>query len=150
MKIIHSNRGNVTNVEALEMLRERAARRDGERDRKKPKFGGSGKRSREVDGATKAAVEYLEKTVAGSQTVDQVASCVGFMRGAGDGRARDLGLNPRDILQIVNLAPTVPVVVYAIVEDCEEKLTEADVDEVIALSGGMLGGKQGGAPPDAT
>ena len=150
MKIIHSNRGNVTKVEALEMLRERAARRDGERDRKKPKFGGSGKRSREVDGATKAAVEYLEKTVAGSQTVDQVASCVGFMRGAGDGQARDLGLNPRDILQIVNLAPTVPVVVYAIVEDCEEKLTEADVDEVIALSGGMLGGKQGAAPPDAT
>ena len=104
----------------------------------------------QANGATKAAVEYLEKTVAGSQTVDQVASCVGFMRGAGDGQARDLGLNPRDILQIVNLAPTVPVVVYAIVEDCEEKLTEADVDEVIALSGGMLGGKQGAAPPDAT
>jgi len=148
MKILSSNVANVTNVEALEMLRERHGRREGEREKKRARSAPAvSRRTREVDATTKLAEGFLEKTPAGRQSVDQVASCMGFLRGEGDASARDLGLQPRERLQIANLAPTSPVLVHAIVDDCEERLDEAAVDEVVALAASMLGAKRGAQTP---
>lgn len=148
MKILSSNVANVTNVEALEMLRERHARREAERDVKRPRCAPAiSRRAREVDATTALAESYIVKTPAGRQTVDQVAGCLGFLRGEGDDTARDLGLFPRERLQIANLAPTGAVVIHAIVDDCEDRLDEAGIDEVVALSRSMLGAVP--AAPDA-
>lgn len=143
MKILSSNVCCVTNVEALEMLRERHALREGEREKKRYKAApAASRRIREVDSTTKLAEAYLEKTPAGQQSVDQVASCMGFLRGRGDARARDLKLTSAERLQILNLAPTGAVVIHAVVDDCEERLDQDAVDEIVALSTGMLGARR--------
>ena len=45
-------------------------------------------------------------------------------------------------LQILNLAPTGAVVIHAVVDDCEERLDQDAVDEIVALSTGMLGARR--------
>lgn len=143
MKILSSNLGCVTNVEALDMLRERHARREVEREKKRMRNAPAySKRMRDVDQTTKLAEAYLEKTPAGSQSIEQVASCMGFLRGEGDSAARDLKLTPAERLQVVNLAPTGAVVIHAIVDECEERLDEAGVEEIVSLSKSLLGGQQ--------
>lgn len=70
-------------------------------------------------------LKYLENTPCVNQNAECISSvCAGLVK---------YKLTKSEMLQIVNLRPTTPVEVSLIVEESEERLTEAQIDEIINL-----------------
>ncbi|KAJ1454893.1 hypothetical protein M885DRAFT_521184 [Pelagophyceae sp. CCMP2097] len=123
--------GHVTNVEAYAMLQERSTARKNAGDKERRLY--------LPDKVMEKAIRYLEKSPAATQQVDRVDQCHKFLIGADGATAeerkqKDLGLSFEERLQILNLAPTGAVVVHLVVKDCEARLSDTKVDEVIQLS----------------
>ena len=119
VKVVCAKEGLATNVEALCMLRERKATR---RQRK------VSEPLSVADEVMDLALVYLEKSPAGSQTPEQVAQCMRFLRGLDGGV--DLGLTSEKRLQIANIAPDSAVAVCVICGD----LQDDHIDEILKLS----------------
>mmetsp|Transcript_11347 Transcript_11347/g.34941 ORF Transcript_11347/g.34941 Transcript_11347/m.34941 type:complete len:145 (-) Transcript_11347:25-459(-) len=143
MKIVSANLGSVTNVEALELLRERQARRAEEKREYPAAARTAPRRLREADDTAKRCAEYLEATPAGRQDVSMVASCMDHLTGKAEaGPSRDLGLSPDQRLVLVNLAPANRATVVALVDDDDRP--DGDVDEILDLSKKMLAATEDG------
>ncbi|KAJ8603784.1 hypothetical protein CTAYLR_000182 [Chrysophaeum taylorii] len=93
---------------------------------------GKDKQLKEADEVMKLALEYLDKQPAAAQNTEQVAECLKFLRGA-DG-ATDLKLRPEERIQVINLAPANPVAVHAIIDDCDSRFSDEDIEEILKLS----------------
>ncbi|CAL5220053.1 g2003 [Coccomyxa viridis] len=110
MKVLAANLGPITDLEVIKALEQRGADKDWARKKQVPS-------ERQVYAALKQ--RHPQQT-----TTEQLSSLLTDLKG--------LGLTRGEQLQIVNLKPTAPVVVHLIVEDCESRLTAAQVDELLA------------------
>ncbi|KAK7072644.1 hypothetical protein SK128_024423 [Halocaridina rubra] len=70
-------------------------------------------------------LKYLEKTPCRNQSPEVIH---GFLESV-----KDFKLTKAEKLQLINLRPTTPVEMQLIIEDSEERLTEEQVDQLIAL-----------------
>lgn len=70
-------------------------------------------------------LSYLLETPAPSQTEEQIKSFIGVMT--------PYKLTGAEILQLINLRPTTAVEVQLVVEECEERLTEDQVNEIVTI-----------------
>ena len=133
MRLESAHDGHVLNVEAREILLERRAVRDDCKARDR--------RLDHADAVMTKALRYLDvKSPAAGQRADKVEACAGIL--AGDTLPK---LKFEERLQILNHAPAAPVVVHLLVADCESRLADDQVDQVITLSNNYLR-----APPAAT
>ncbi|KAH8934880.1 hypothetical protein BDL97_17G003500 [Sphagnum fallax] len=108
MKVLEANAGLLTNCEALQLLQSRGADKG---------FG--------VTAAECKVYDYLVKTPAGSQTRDGLQE---FFKGA-----EEYKLTKAEYLQASNLRPSTAVEVHLIVEDCDERLSSALVDQFLGM-----------------
>ncbi|XP_030543463.1 DNA-directed RNA polymerase III subunit rpc9-like [Rhodamnia argentea] len=107
MKIKNANDGAMTNFEVLSFLQSRGA-------------------SKEV-AATVAPSEYkvfqyLVDTAANKQTKESVSDLLG--------KVKKYDLAKAEVLNIINLSPTLPVGIYTIVEKCDARLGEDGAQEL--------------------
>ncbi|XP_066984244.1 DNA-directed RNA polymerase III subunit RPC9-like [Macrobrachium rosenbergii] len=70
-------------------------------------------------------LKYLEKTPCRTQSPEVIHSFLESIK--------DFKLTKAEKLQLINLRPTTPVEMQLIIEDSEERLTEEQVDQLIAL-----------------
>mmetsp|Transcript_1799 Transcript_1799/g.5408 ORF Transcript_1799/g.5408 Transcript_1799/m.5408 type:complete len:143 (+) Transcript_1799:217-645(+) len=130
MKVLCANAGLVTDVEALELLREREA--------PPVEAGPLARRLREANQAARRCEEYLENAPTGRQSVDSVAACVDALQGKGalaqSVGGRDLGLRPIERLMVANLAPDSADLAKAIAPN----LSGADAGTVLQLAAETL------------
>ncbi|PHJ22598.1 dna-directed rna polymerase iii rpc9 [Cystoisospora suis] len=68
----------------------------------------------------------LQKILLGKRFLTCVGACMEVL-------SLRFGLYQGELLQIVNLGPTKPVEIYAIVEDCVNRFSEEDVNEILAV-----------------
>ncbi|KAL2630672.1 hypothetical protein R1flu_015358 [Riccia fluitans] len=109
MKVLESNAGLLSNLEVLELLRQRGAA--------KGPLGGS------ITPVEYKVYEYLIETPAGTQTREAIQE---FVK-----EAKTFKLMEAERLQSVNLRPATAVEVHLIVEDCDERLSSEAVDALI-------------------
>ncbi|CAK9209876.1 unnamed protein product [Sphagnum jensenii] len=105
---LEANAGLLTNCEALQLLQSRGADKG---------FG--------VTAAECKVYDYLVKTPAGSQTREGLQE---FFKGA-----EEYKLTKAEYLQASNLRPSTAVEVHLIVEDCDERLSSALVDQFLGM-----------------
>lgn len=67
--------------------------------------------------------EYLKETPCSTQTSEQLANFLEFMS--------RYELTKAEKLQILNLRPRSTVEIYLIIEECEERFTEEDLEEML-------------------
>ena len=114
MEVIKSRSQMLTNWEVLELLREVQGE---ERKRKK-------ERAKNVATILHETSAYLEKTKWGTGT-PPISRLVEDLR--------PFRLTEAETLQILNSPPRTPVEVQLMVEECEERLSEEDVNALIQL-----------------
>uniref|UniRef100_A0A914VGW6 DNA-directed RNA polymerase III subunit RPC9 n=1 Tax=Plectus sambesii TaxID=2011161 RepID=A0A914VGW6_9BILA len=116
MEVIKARATLLTNQEVLSLLKE-----VGDAEKRKSKANRLQKLSTIVYETTR----YLEQTPAATQDADCIKS---FLEAV-----KKYNLTRAESLMMVNLRPTTPVEVQLIVEECEERLTEDQVDELAQL-----------------
>ena len=119
MKIVASNQA-ATNVDATQILQDRAARLQGE--------GARPRKLQEADATADRALKALE-ALPGSR-YDAAATAAAALAGA------DLGLTRNERLAVLNVAPTNAAVVGAVVDNDtrEPRLDDAQVAKVCAVA----------------
>ncbi|KAL6581701.1 hypothetical protein OROMI_005718 [Orobanche minor] len=110
MKILESSAGALTNFEMLDLLRSRGAGTDLSRV------------IASVSPSEYKVFDYLEQTAACNQTRDIVAKFVA--------ECKIYDLAKAEILSVVNIRPSSPVEIYAIIEDFESRM-EDKIEEVV-------------------
>ena len=120
MKVLCANEGLMSNFELLEVLRQR---------------------TRETPVALLPHVhdpfptemqcsDTLKKTPAGAQTKENLAKFI---------KAVDaFNLTPAECLNLINSKPTTDVEIHLLVEDCEKRLKESEVEDLLKLSADLL------------
>ncbi|KAK9474343.1 RNA polymerase [Dipodascopsis tothii] len=73
---------------------------------------------------------YLEASPASRQTPEQIQAFVAA--------AKPYELEKAELLQIINLAPSSMVTLHSLIEECDERLTEPQKEELLALVGQHL------------
>ena len=120
MKVLCANEGLMSNFELLEVLRQR---------------------TRETPVALLPHVhdpfptemqcsDTLKKTPAGAQTKENLAKFIKAVE--------PLNLTPAECLNLINSKPTTDVEIHLLVEDCEKRLKESEVELLLKLSADLL------------
>ena len=120
MKVLCANEGLMSNFELLEVLRQR---------------------TRETPVALLPHVhdpfptemqcsDTLKKTPAGAQTKENLAKFIKAVE--------PLNLTPAECLNLINSKPTTDVEIHLLVEDCEKRLKESEVERLLKLSADLL------------
>ncbi|KAL6522679.1 hypothetical protein OROHE_016526 [Orobanche hederae] len=110
MKILESSAGALTNFEMLDLLRSRGAGTDLSRV------------IASVSPSEYKVFDYLEQTAACNQTSDIIAKFVA--------ECKIYDLAKAEILSVVNIRPSSPVEVYAIIEEFDLRM-EDKIEEVV-------------------
>ncbi|GMY27331.1 dna-directed rna polymerase iii subunit rpc9 [Fagus crenata] len=111
MKILDANEGVLTNFEVLDFLRSKGAAKDSTRVLAK------------VTPSEYKVYDYLVETAACNQTKENIND---FLE-----KCKKFDLVKADLLNIINIRPSFPVVLFSTIEDCEERFEE--VKELLAL-----------------
>ena len=120
MKVLCANEGLMSNFELLEVLRQR---------------------TRETPVALLPHVhdpfptelqcsDTLKKTPAGAQTKENLAKFIKAVEA--------FNLTPAECLNLINSKPTTDVEIHLLVEDCEKRLKESEVEDLLKLSADLL------------
>ena len=120
MKVLCANEGLMSNFELLEVLRQR---------------------TRETPVALLPHVhdpfptemqcsDTLKKTPAGAQTKENLAKFIKAVE--------PFNLTPAECLNLINSKPTTDVEIHLLVEDCEKRLKESEVEHLLKLSADLL------------
>lgn len=118
MKIIELNAGLLSNHEVAQVLKERGA---------DPSAG----LNTRAKASEKTVYEYLVSQAGCIKSREELQALVDDLK--------PLGLTRAELVQVMNLAPASAVEVHLIVEDCEDRLNEQQVDELIAIVAWHLG-----------
>lgn len=79
----------------------------------------------DLETVTKEVVSYLEKTTTAQQSVELITSCMN--------KLAKFQLEKIEKLQIINSAPHSLVNLYAIVEECDQRFTEEESQEILDI-----------------
>lgn len=79
----------------------------------------------DLETVTKEVVSYLEKTTTAQQSVELITSCMN--------KLAKFQLEKIERLQIINSAPHSLVNLYAIVEECDQRFTEEESQEILDI-----------------
>ncbi|KAH7698842.1 Calcitonin gene-related peptide-receptor component protein [Aphelenchoides avenae] len=120
MEVLDKRATILTNVEVLELLKEAKTKVA------KPKQGGS----RQYNTILYEAMKYLGETPAAVQTPAHVKKLVKALE--------KFKLTGAEAMQIANLRPTKPIEVQLVIEECEERLTEEQVEQLCQIVAEIL------------
>ncbi|KAI4342715.1 hypothetical protein MLD38_027305 [Melastoma candidum] len=110
MKIKNANAGALTNFELLNFFQSRGASKEV---------------AVTIEPSEYKVFEYLIGTVASHQTTENISVLMD--------RLKKYDLTKAEALNIINLRPTLPVWVYAMVESCDERLGEEGAEELVGV-----------------
>jgi hypothetical protein len=116
MRVISLTNGLLTNVETLDLLRERTG---------EPGTVAAYPQPHDPFPTELQCYEALRASAAGAQERERVGSFIEHIRA--------IELTEAEILQVINLKPTSAAVVHAIVEDCSKRLNASEVEDLLAL-----------------
>ena len=116
MRVLGVAEGLLTNVEVLDLLRERAG---------EPGRLATYPQPHDPCPTELQCYEALRASAAGAQERERVGSFIEHIRA--------IELTEAEILQVINLKPTSAAVVHAIVEDCSKRLNASEVEDLLAL-----------------
>ncbi|XP_054796868.1 uncharacterized protein LOC129302192 [Prosopis cineraria] len=121
MKILEANAGALTNFEVLDFLRAKGASKDPTRVLAK------------VSQSEYKVYDYLVNTAACDQTRENVNE---FLE-----KCKRHDLAKAEILNILNIRPTAAVEVFPIIEKCEDRFPDEEIEEIVELVKKTLPGK---------
>eukprot|EP00882_Tetradesmus_deserticola_P001150 GHRQ01001245.1.p2 GENE.GHRQ01001245.1~~GHRQ01001245.1.p2 ORF type:complete len:135 (+),score=51.47 GHRQ01001245.1:196-600(+) len=127
MKIIELNAGLLSNHEVAQVLRERGA---------DPSAG----LNTRATASEKTVYEYLLSQAGCIKSREELQALIDDLKPFGLARA--------ELAQVINLAPASAVEVHLVVEDCEERLSEQQVEALTAVVARHLRGAAGRAAAD--
>ncbi|XP_071724483.1 uncharacterized protein [Rutidosis leptorrhynchoides] len=113
MKILEANAGALTNFEVLEFLRARGASKDSTRI------------VAPIAPSEYQVYDYLDASPATSQTKEKIEE---FME-----RCKTFNLAKAEVLNIINTRPSAVVDIDPIIEQCQDRFSEKQVDELVDL-----------------
>lgn len=116
MRVISLANGLLTNVETLDLLRERTG---------EPGTVAAYPQPHDPFPTELQCYEALRASAAGAQDRESVGSFIEHIRA--------IELTEAEILQVINLKPTSAAVVHAIVEECSKRLNASEVEDLLAL-----------------
>jgi hypothetical protein len=116
MKVVRVADGLVTNVEVLDLLRERTA---------EPGRLATYPQPHDPFPTEMECYDALRASPAGGQDREHVRAFIEHVAA--------IELTPAEVLQLINLKPTTRVTVHAVVEKCARRLTEDEVDDLLHL-----------------
>ena len=79
---------------------------------------------------------HVEETPAGAQTKENLAKFIKAVEA--------FNLTPAECLNLMNSKPTTDVEIHLLVEDCEKRLKESEVEDLLKLSADLLYDDEGG------
>lgn len=121
MKILCANEGFVSNFELLELLRQRT---------QEPGHSPRYPQPHDPFPTELQCYETLRKTAAGQQTNANIEE---FLRAV-----KPIALTSAECLNLINLKPVSDVEVHLLVEDCEERLAEDEVMDLLRIVAELL------------
>eukprot|EP00164_Ancoracysta_twista_P007444 GFYU01010567.1.p1 GENE.GFYU01010567.1~~GFYU01010567.1.p1 ORF type:complete len:168 (+),score=36.80 GFYU01010567.1:58-561(+) len=128
MDIISDNEGLISNLELLAHLQD-------------PDVRGRGRHQKHVD----EVIKYLKSTPAKAQTLEEADKLLA--------KIERFKLTKAEKLQLFNVRPTTLVEIHLIVEECEERMTEEETQDLLELIyehfGGIDGEEEGEAEAEA-
>ncbi|KAK4277979.1 hypothetical protein QN277_015891 [Acacia crassicarpa] len=113
MKIIEANAGPLTNFEVLDFLRAKGASKDPTRVLAK------------VAQSEYKIYDYLVNTAACDQTRENVNE---FLE-----KCKRHDLAKAEVLNILNIRPTAAVEIFPIIEKCEDRFPDEEIEEIVEL-----------------
>ena len=116
MKIVNLADGVLTNLETLDLLRERTGEHGSAPTYPQP---------HDPFPTEMRCYDALSRTCAGGQVRENVRAFIEHIEA--------IELTPAEVLQLINLKPRERVVVHAVVASCERRLSEDEVDDLIHL-----------------
>ncbi|KAK8814782.1 hypothetical protein WA556_006821, partial [Blastocystis sp. ATCC 50177/Nand II] len=108
----------ITNAEVLHCLQE-----SGEEKHKS--------RCDEYNWVRRTVTRYLEMTPAGHLTQEKMETFLGRLQEFE--QRNNIKFTPNEKMQMMNIVPVQPVDVHIIVEECPERMTDDQVDELISI-----------------
>mmetsp|Transcript_38601 Transcript_38601/g.95736 ORF Transcript_38601/g.95736 Transcript_38601/m.95736 type:complete len:122 (+) Transcript_38601:239-604(+) len=121
MKVLCLNEGLVSNFELLELLRQRTH---------EPGHVAKYPQPHDPFPTELQCYEALRKTAAGLQTKARMQS---FLKAV-----KPIALTAAECLNLMNLKPTSDVEVHLLVEDCEERLADDEVNDLLRIVAELL------------
>jgi len=116
MKIVNLADGLLTNLETLDLLRERTG---------EPGAAPTYPQPHDPFPTEMQCYDALSRTCAGEQVRENVRAFIEHIAA--------IELTPAEVVQLINLKPRERVVVHAVVAQCERRLSEDEVDDLIHL-----------------
>ncbi|CAD5117405.1 DgyrCDS6178 [Dimorphilus gyrociliatus] len=117
MEVVEKTHALLSNHEVLSHLRDI---QNGTNDQRKP-----GRNQQNLATVCYSTVKFLEQTPAVSQSVEIIEN---FMQ-----KIEPFNLTKAEKLQILNLRPTTQVEIQLLVEECEERLSEDDIEKLLQI-----------------
>ncbi|KAJ1824857.1 hypothetical protein GGH91_000673 [Coemansia sp. RSA 2671] len=119
MEVLDRQEALVSNYEVLMVLQEEDQRH------KKIKPKSHVKYPENVSTLKFEALQYLNGTACSTQSAAQIAALKSGLAG--------YDLTKAEVLQIINLRPKKPVELFLIIEECEERFGDAEIEEIMRV-----------------